>query len=122
MLNPTYAKDKAMVWAFGSRIKEADAASFEACDAGAQPLSIRKDAIEPYMEITEKGYGKDANNVYYMGFWGNPATFVSFGDNYAKMRSVCFTKNIPYQKPHPLPGTISTKVFTIPAMATVFTI
>nr|WP_074860922.1 DKNYY domain-containing protein [Capnocytophaga haemolytica] len=68
VLNPTYAKDKAMVWAFGSRIKEADAASFEACDAGAQPLSIRKDAIEPYMEITEKGYGKDANNVYYMGF------------------------------------------------------
>lgn len=92
VLNPTYAKDKTMVWGFGSRIKEADAASFEACDAGAQPLSIRKDAIEPYMEITEKGYGKDAHNVYYMGFWGkptvvknaDPATFVSFGDNYAK--------------------------------------
>lgn len=81
-LSFTYVTDGNEVWTLGGRVKDADAASFVACDAGVNLLSggVRV----PY------GYGKDHQRVFYYDFNGtanwvrkaSPDSFVSLNDGY----------------------------------------
>jgi hypothetical protein len=88
-LNFTYATDGNRVWTMGGEIKDVDAATFEVCDDGA--YTIRGDCIVPF------GYGKDKQRVFYYDFDGKPncvrkaitATFISLNDGYFGKDQFC---------------------------------
>lgn len=81
-LSFTYVTDGSAVWTLGGRVKDADAASFMACDDGVKRLV--GEVRVPY------GYGKDHQRVFYYDFDGtanwvrkaSPDSFVSLNDGH----------------------------------------